>query len=61
MNETTTLFEWVADVCTELGWPVMRAHEMLDDTRWSDLYEQGIPPKQAADHARSEGWIVTEL
>ena len=37
-----TLFEWLAAVCVELGWSVMRSHEMLDETRWSDLYEQGV-------------------
>ena len=39
---TVTLFEWLAAVCGELGWSVMRSHEMLDETRWSDLYEQGV-------------------
>ncbi len=39
-----TYFEWLAAVCAELGWSVMRSHEMLDETRWSDLYEQGIAP-----------------
>lgn len=58
MNATLTLFEWVAEVARQLGWPVMRAHEMLDDTRWSDLYEQGCTPVQAAERARAEGWIV---
>ena len=33
-----TLFEWLAQVCRELQWSVMRAHDMLDDTRWSDMY-----------------------
>jgi hypothetical protein len=50
-----TLFEWLAQVCRELGWGVMRAHDMLDDTRWSDMYEQGLTPAQAAARARSEG------
>lgn len=51
-----TLFEWLAAVCGELGWGVMRAHDMLDDTRWSDLFESGLSPKQAAERARAEGW-----
>lgn len=51
-----TYFEWLAAVCAELGWSVMRSHEMLDDTRWSDMYEGGIPPAQAAERARREGW-----
>ena len=50
-----TVFEWLAQVCRELGWGVMRAHVMLDDTRWSDMYEQGLTPAQAAARARSEG------
>lgn len=50
-----TLFEWLAAVCAELGWGVMRAHDLLDDTRWSDLYEAGLSPVQAADRARREG------
>ena len=50
-----TVFEWLAQVCRELGWGVMRAHDMLDDTRWSDMYEQGLTPSQAAARARSEG------
>lgn len=49
-----TLFEWLAQVCNELGWPVMRAHEMLDETRWSDMYESGVTPAQAAARARAE-------
>lgn len=48
-----TLFEWLAQVCNELGWPVMRAHEMLDETRWSDMYEAGVSPAEAAERARS--------
>jgi hypothetical protein len=52
-----TLFEWLAAVCVELGWNVMRSHEMLDETRWSDLYEQGVSPAAAARRARAEGWL----
>jgi hypothetical protein len=51
-----TYFEWLAAVCVELGWSVMRSHDMLDDTRWSDMYEAGIAPAQAAERARGEGW-----
>lgn len=50
-----TLFEWLAAVCKELGWHVMRAHDLLDDTRWSDMYESGLTPVQAATQARSQG------
>lgn len=49
-----TLFEWLAAVCGELGWGVMRAHDMLDDTRWSDMYERGLTPGQAAAQARAD-------
>lgn len=52
-----TLFEWLAAVCGELGWNVMRSHEMLDETRWSDLYEQGLSPHDAVARARAEGWL----
>ena len=52
-----TLFEWLAAVCVELGWSVMRSHEMLDETRWSDLYEQGVSPAAAARRAREQGWL----
>ena len=52
-----TLFEWLAAVCRELGWGVMRAHDMLDDTRWSDLYEGGATPAEAARRARADGLI----
>jgi hypothetical protein len=51
-----TLFEWLAEVCRELDRGVMRAHDMLDDTRWSDLYEQGLTPAQAAARARRDGF-----
>jgi hypothetical protein len=54
-DEAMTLFEWLAQVCRELGWGVMRAHDLLDDTRWSDMYEQGLTPEQAAERARREG------
>lgn len=50
-----TYFEWLAAVCRELGWGVMRAHDLLDDTRWSDLYARGLTPAQAAAQARSDG------
>jgi len=50
-----TLFEWLAQVCRELGWGVMRAHDLLDDIRWSDMYEQGLSPAQAAARARGDG------
>ena len=50
-----TLFEWLAQVCRELQWSVMRAHDMLDDTRWSDMFEQGLTPAQAAERARRDG------
>jgi hypothetical protein len=49
-----TLFEWLAQVCAELQWPVMRAHDMLDETRWSDMYEAGISPREAAARMRAE-------
>lgn len=49
-----TLFEWLAAVCGELGWNVMRSHDMLDDTRWSDMYEAGLTPAQAASLARTQ-------
>ncbi|MGE5665725.1 MAG: hypothetical protein ACM3ZD_03755 [Betaproteobacteria bacterium] len=52
-----TLFEWLAAVCAQLGWSVMRSHEMLDEPRWTELYESGITPAQAAAHARSERWV----
>jgi hypothetical protein len=35
----------------------MRAHEMLDDTRWSDMHAQGLTPAQAAARARSDGFV----
>ncbi len=50
-----TMFEWLAQVCRELGWSVMRAHDLLDDTRWSDMYAQGLTPAQAAAKARTDG------
>ncbi len=50
-----TYFEWLAAVCRVLGWGVMRAHDLLDDTRWSDLYERGLTPEQAAAEARAAG------
>jgi hypothetical protein len=52
-----TLFEWLAEVCRELAWPIMRSHDMLDDTRWSDMYEEGLAPRAAVDRARREGWV----
>jgi hypothetical protein len=51
-----TLFEWLAEVCRELAWPIMRSHEMLDDSRWSDMYEAGLAPGAAVERACSEGW-----
>lgn len=53
-GDAMTLFEWLAAVCNELGWPIMRAHEMLDETRWSDMYEAGVSPAEAAARARAE-------
>lgn len=50
-----TLFEWLAQVCRELDWNVMRAHDLLDDTLWSDMYEQGLTPADAASRARTSG------
>ncbi len=50
-----TFFEWLAAVCNELGWSVMRAHDLLDDARWSDMYQGGLTPAQAAAQARSDG------
>jgi hypothetical protein len=52
-----TLFEWLAQVCLQLGWSVMRAHDLLDDTRWSDMFEQGLTPAQAAERARTLGLV----
>lgn len=52
-----TLFEWLAEVCRELGWPIMRSHEMLDDTRWSDMYEESLEPGTAVERACGEGWV----
>jgi hypothetical protein len=49
-----TIFEWLAAVCRELDWHVMRAHDMLDDTRWSDMFESGMTPAQAARAARRD-------
>ena len=54
-----TFFEWLAQVCNELGWPVMRAHEMLDETRWSDMYEAGVSAADAATRARAESDVAT--
>jgi len=52
-----TLFEWLAAVCRELGRSVMHAHGLLDDTRWSDLYETGVTPEHAAKRARADGLV----
>lgn len=52
-----TLFEWLAQVCGRLGWSAMRAHDMLDDTRWSDMYEQGLSPTQAIERAQRDGLV----
>lgn len=54
-GDAMTLFEWLAAVCKELGWGVMRAHDLLDDTRWSDMFEAGLSPTQAAAQARANG------
>jgi hypothetical protein len=35
----------------------MRAHDLLDDERWSDMYGQGLTPAQAAARARHEGLV----
>lgn len=53
-----TLFEWLAEVCKELGWPIMRSHEMLDETRWSDMYGEGLDPSAAVERACAEGWVI---
>jgi hypothetical protein len=50
-----TFFEWLATVCAELGWGVLRAHDLLDDSRWSDRFSHGLSPKQAAEEARRDG------
>jgi hypothetical protein len=52
-----TLFEWLAAVCGQLGWSVMRSHEMLDEPRWMELYDSGATPAQAAEHARTQHWV----
>ncbi len=52
-----TLFQWLAQVCRELDWSVMRAHDMLDDTRCSDMFEQGLSPAQAVEHARGKNFV----
>lgn len=52
-----TFFEWLAQVCGELGWSVLRAHDLLDDTRWSDMYESGLTPQQAVERARRDGLV----
>jgi hypothetical protein len=49
-----TFFEWLAGVCDELGWGVLRAHDLLDDTWWSDRFERGLTPREAAAEARRE-------
>ncbi len=54
-----TLFEWLAQVCNAMGWPVMRAHDLLDETRWSDMYEAGVSPADAAARMRSESGTAT--
>jgi hypothetical protein len=36
----------------------MRSHDMLDDTRWSDMYGDGLAPRAAAERACAEGWIA---
>lgn len=54
LGANMTIFEWLAAVCDELGWSVMRAHDMLDDTRWSDMFESGLTPAQAAEAARRD-------
>jgi len=50
-----TVFEWPASVCQELGWGVLRAHDLLDDTWWSDAFARGLTPEQAAVEARRAG------
>lgn len=52
-----TFFEWLAGVCNELGWGVLRAHDLLDDTWWSDRFERGFTPQQAAAEARKSGLV----
>lgn len=54
-EKTMTFFEWLASVCAELGWGVLRAHDLLDDTWWSDRFERGLTPQQAAAEARRDG------
>lgn len=51
-----TFFEWLAGVCEALGWNIMRAHDLLDDARWSDMFERGLTPQQAARKAREDGF-----
>jgi hypothetical protein len=50
-----TYFEWLASVCTELGWGALRAHDLLDDIWWSDRFARGLTPQQAVSEARLAG------
>ena len=52
-----TLFEWLAHVCGELGWAVLRAHDLLDDTWWSDQFARGLTPHEAVAEARRAGLV----
>ena len=47
MKEMSRYFEWIAECCNELGWPIEKGADLLKDNSWYWCFDDGMTPKEA--------------
>jgi len=52
-------FEWVAEVCKELGWEIKEGAKLMpsEDPSWWFCYDDGMTPKEAVAEAVKHGVV----
>lgn len=40
-------YEWIADCCKELGWPIEKGCILIEDDSWYWCYDDGMTPEEA--------------
>jgi len=47
-------FEWIAECCKELGWPIEKGKYLIEDKSWYWCFDDGMSPKAAVQECLSK-------
>ena len=47
-------YEWIAECCKELGWPIEKGALLVDNDSWYWCFDDGMSPKAAVKECLSK-------